>query len=82
MSSYSIFHLEGGLGKHIEATAVAKCIKNNHPQRKLIVICAYPEESIKRFFCDNKSNPNNSILVIESLWCSTSGIKLNSSLHI
>ena len=40
---YSIFHLEGGLGKHVAATAVARCIKNNHPDRKLIVVCAYPE---------------------------------------
>jgi len=40
---YSIFHIEGGLGKHIAATAVAKCIKNTHPDRELIVVCAYPE---------------------------------------
>lgn len=40
---YSIFHLEGGLGKHIAATAVARAIKNNHPDRELIVVCAYPE---------------------------------------
>jgi hypothetical protein len=42
-TKYSIFHLEGGLGKHVAATAVAKAIKNNHPDRKLIVVCAYPE---------------------------------------
>jgi ADP-heptose:LPS heptosyltransferase len=40
---YSIFHLQGGIGKHIAATAVAKVIKNNHPDRKLIVVCAYPD---------------------------------------
>lgn len=39
---YSIFHVEGGLGKHIASTAVAKCIKNNHPDRELIIVCAYP----------------------------------------
>jgi len=43
MEKYSIFHIEGGLGKHVAATAVAKCIKNNHPDRELIVVCAYPE---------------------------------------
>jgi hypothetical protein len=42
-TKYSIFHLEGGLGKHVAATAVAKAIKNNNPDRKLIVVCAYPE---------------------------------------
>ena len=34
---YSLFHLQGGFGKHIAATAVAKCIKNNFPSRELIV---------------------------------------------
>lgn len=40
---YSIFHLQGGLGKHVAATAVAQAIKNNHPDRALIVVCAYPD---------------------------------------
>lgn len=40
---YSIFHLQGGIGKHVAATAVAKAIKNNHPDRRLIVVCAYPD---------------------------------------
>jgi hypothetical protein len=38
MSKYSIFHLQGGIGKHIAATAVARTIKNNHPDRKLIPV--------------------------------------------
>jgi hypothetical protein len=40
---YSIFHIEGGLGKHVAATSVAKAIKKNYPERDLIVVCAYPE---------------------------------------
>ena len=40
---YCIFHCQGGLGKHVAATAVAKCIKNNFPSRKLIVVAVYPE---------------------------------------
>ena len=40
---YSIFHLQGGIGKHVAATAVAQAIKNNHPDRKLVVVCAYPD---------------------------------------
>jgi hypothetical protein len=43
LDKYSIFHLQGGIGKHVAATAVAQCIKNNHPDRKLIVVCAYPD---------------------------------------
>lgn len=50
--NYSIFHIEGGLGKHVAATAVAKCIKNNHPERKLIVVCAYPEVFLNLNFVD------------------------------
>lgn len=52
MDKYSIFHLEGGLGKHVAATAVAKCIKNNHPDRKLIIVCAYPEIFLNLNFVD------------------------------
>lgn len=40
---YTLFHVEGGLGKNVAATAVAQCIKNNHQNRKLIVVCSYPE---------------------------------------
>lgn len=47
---YSIFHLQGGIGKHIAATAVARAIKNNHPDRQLIVVCAYPEIFINLSF--------------------------------
>jgi len=43
MEKYAVFHIEGGLGKHIAATAVAKTIKNNHKDRKLIIVCSYPE---------------------------------------
>lgn len=38
-----IFFLQGGIGKHIAATAVAENIFKNFPDRKLIVICPYPE---------------------------------------
>ncbi len=40
---YSIFQIQGGLGKHIAATAVAQAIKNNYPDRELITVCAWPE---------------------------------------
>ena len=42
-SKYSIFHVQGGFGKHVASTAVAKCIKNNHPGRELIVAAVFPE---------------------------------------
>jgi hypothetical protein len=40
---YCIFHVQGGIGKHVASTAVAQVIKNNNPDRKLIIVCAYPE---------------------------------------
>lgn len=52
MEKYSIFHVEGGLGKHIASTAVANCIKNNYQDRKLIVVCAYPSIFINLPFVD------------------------------
>lgn len=52
MTKYCLFHIEGGLGKHVAATAVAQCIKNNHPDRKLIVVCAYPEIFLNLEFVD------------------------------
>ena len=49
---YSIFHVQGGLGKHIAATAVAKCIKNNHPHRKLIVVGVWTDVFMNLPFID------------------------------
>jgi hypothetical protein len=40
---FSIFQIQGGLGKHIAATAVAQVIKSAHPDRELVVVCAWPE---------------------------------------
>jgi hypothetical protein len=38
-----IFFLQGGIGKHIAATAVAQNINKNYKDRKLIIVCSYPE---------------------------------------
>ena len=43
MSKYAIFHIDGGCGKNIAATAVCKSIKASYPEHKLIVVTAYPE---------------------------------------
>jgi len=40
---YIIFHIDGGVGKSVLATAVCTSIKAAHPNRKLIVISAWPE---------------------------------------
>lgn len=49
---YSIFHVQGGIGKHVAATAVAKAIKNNYPDRKLIVVCVYSDIFINLDYVD------------------------------
>jgi len=51
-SKYCIFHVQGGIGKHVAATAVAKAIKNNHPDRKLIVVCVYTDVFVNLSFVD------------------------------
>ena len=43
MDKFVIFHVEGGLGKNVAATAIIKNIYKKYPDRKLIVVCSFPE---------------------------------------
>lgn len=52
MQKFSIFWIQGGLGKHIAATAVCKAIKSSDQERKLIVVCAYPDIFINLSYVD------------------------------
>jgi len=38
-----IFHIDGGLGKHIMGTALLKVIRKHHPKDTIHVVCAYPD---------------------------------------
>lgn len=40
---YSVFHIEGGIGKNIVATNVARNIKKSYPDRELVMVSPYPE---------------------------------------
>jgi len=40
---YLIWHIEGGLGKHVAATALTNDIKKSYPKRKFILVCGFPE---------------------------------------
>ena len=40
---YSIFHIEGGIGKNILATAVVSSLKESDPERNIIVVTAWPQ---------------------------------------
>ena len=40
---YSIFHVEGGIGKNILATSVVSSLKKSDPDRNIIVVSAWPQ---------------------------------------
>ena len=40
---FSIFHIEGGIGKNILATAVVSSLKAADPERKIVVVSAWPQ---------------------------------------
>jgi hypothetical protein len=43
MEKFVVFHVEGGLGKNVASTAIIKNIYKKYPDRKLIVVCSFPE---------------------------------------
>ncbi len=40
---YVVWHIEGGLGKNVAATALVSSIKKKYSDRKLILVVSYPE---------------------------------------
>jgi hypothetical protein len=40
---YIIWHVQGGLGKNISASALTKDIKQKYKDRKFILVCSFPE---------------------------------------
>ena len=40
---FVIVHIEGGLGKHVASTAVIEGVHKTYPERKVVVVCGYPE---------------------------------------
>jgi hypothetical protein len=40
---YSVFHIEGGIGKNILATAVVSSLKKSDPERQIIIVSAWPQ---------------------------------------
>jgi len=43
MEKYSIFHIEGGIGKNILATTVISSLKKSEPERDIILVTAWPD---------------------------------------
>lgn len=42
-TKYVVWHIEGGLGKNVAATALISSVKQKHRDRKLILVVSYPE---------------------------------------
>jgi hypothetical protein len=40
---YIVVHVEGGLGKNVAATALIEGINKKYPDRKLVLVCSYPQ---------------------------------------
>lgn len=40
---YLVWHVQGGLGKNVAATALTRSIKENYPDRYFILVCSWPE---------------------------------------
>jgi hypothetical protein len=40
---YIVWHIEGGLGKNVAATALIEDLSKKHPDRKLVMVVSYPE---------------------------------------
>jgi hypothetical protein len=40
---YIVFHIDGGMGKNIAATAVVEALKKQYPDYNIIVVCAWEE---------------------------------------
>lgn len=43
MEKYIVWHIEGGLGKNVAATALLKSLKDRYEDRKIIISASYPE---------------------------------------
>jgi ADP-heptose:LPS heptosyltransferase len=53
---YFIWHIQGGLGKNIAATALCKTIKETYPDRKLIMVVSHPECFLSNPYVDRVYN--------------------------
>ena len=56
---YFIWFIQGGLGKNVAATALVKSIKKTHPDRKLIIVCSWPQVFLNNPNIDRVYNANN-----------------------
>ena len=58
-NKYFIWSIQGGLGQNVAATALIKSIKKTYPDRKLIVVCSWPQVFLNNPNIDRVYNQNN-----------------------
>jgi len=56
---YIIWHVQGGLGKNVAATALCKDIREQHKDRKFILVCSWPEVFLNNPYIDKVYNLGN-----------------------
>ena len=56
---YFIWFINGGLGKNVAATALVKSIQKTHPDRKLVIVCSWPQIFLNNPNVDRVYNLNN-----------------------
>ena len=56
---YFVWQIQGGLGKNVAATALLKSIKETYPDRKLIVVCSWPQVFLNNPYVDRVYNVGN-----------------------
>jgi len=56
---YLVFHIQGGLGKHIAATSLLKDLSLKYSDRKIILVVGYPEVFLNNPYVYRVYNHNN-----------------------
>ena len=91
---YVVFHVEGGLGKNVAATAVIKSIAEKHKDRKLVVMASFPEVFLNNpyvyrvyrlgmtpYFWEDYINNKDVIVLRREPYFETSHITQSTPLH-
>lgn len=94
MDKYVVFHVEGGLGKNIASTAVVKNIAKKYKDRKLIVICSFPDVflnnpyvfrvyrlGLSSYFWEDYINQKDTIILRREPYFETSHVMRDLRLH-
>lgn len=56
---YLVWHIQGGLGKNVAATALCRAIKEKYSDRKFILVCSYPEIFLNNPYVDRVYSVNS-----------------------